>query len=758
MRLCGWLRRRVSLPILVLVLSPTAVVLVTVALVAWFMIYSTAFQAIEAVGHQGQQIFVEAMRESILEYTGIVHRFHTSNVPRWNNTACEGTPPAGNVSAFAPYADVRLTLWSQVHNVPEGASSMGVAFAYGSYLGYQRSSQGLRWSIIDDSTAFWMRKVVSETWQDCWDKGPETMQLPGGAPINITKRIWFTDAVRTGKQAWSAIYLSFRGEFALPAVLPVYHPDGRLKLVAEADFSIQRLDAFLTHLKLTSNTFAFVAELDGNLVASTPEGLSTAMPQQQSASGVALRVAAQQAGDARLAGAAQWLVRRFGSFLAVPVNDSGFVVWLHGQSHYLFTGHVQDRYGLHWVIVIGLPQSDLLGGLDAGTATAISVIAATLLASGLLIGTVALSVRRHLRLFAQHIKRVGAMDLEGAKMLEGAVFLSETCLILMALKETIYNLRQFRAFLPCTMLDKVRQAEREEAEEASPASPPQSPSRAHPSHPSHAGLPRPPYPLGCSLTPDSAAQHPPQSLVRCMLERRMDRVAVTLVSLQLPHLHSAQPAAWPTVDFMEWYEACLGTALGLVQLFQGDFYRLMGEQLVFSWGAVRRGESQCASACRAAWQLQRTLQDWDTRNTRPVKYSPRMSIVTGPALCGVMGTATTRDLYLVGPLIQRASLLAAPNCAGHAPILVDGEVAKQCATTFQTQKVMKNSQQPHRRPSCQVCKEVFDAELPGQHVYELLGPIVDEGAATLATDEDAWMYRTSAPEGGQNDPLRALHA
>lgn len=32
-------------------------------------------------------------------------------------------------------------------------------------------------------------------------------------------------------------------------------------------------------------------------------------------------------------------------------------------------------------------------------------------------------------------------------------------------------------------------------------------------------------------------QHPPQSLVRCMLDRRMERVAVTLVSLQLPHLH-----------------------------------------------------------------------------------------------------------------------------------------------------------------------------------------------------------------------------
>lgn len=50
---------------------------------------------------------------------------------------------------------------------------------------------------------------------------------------------------------------------AITAVMPVYHPDGQLKLVAEVELSLQQVGSFFTRLKLTPNTFAFVVDMAG---------------------------------------------------------------------------------------------------------------------------------------------------------------------------------------------------------------------------------------------------------------------------------------------------------------------------------------------------------------------------------------------------------------------------------------------------------------------------------------------------------------
>eukprot|EP00667_Euglena_gracilis_P001248 EG_transcript_1248 len=773
-----WLRCRCSISIVLLMLTPTVAAMVAVALIAWFMIYNTASGAVDAVGHQGQQCFVKAVRDSILDFTTTVQRVHSVEQPRWQNTTCDGTTTNPNVSAFDTCDDVRLSLFSEVYDLVGGANTYSVAFPYGSLLSYQRTNEGYRWIIVDDSTGFWMRRVWSAVWQQGWAVGNATSFKPAdlvasGQPLNMSRRVWYTDAVRNSQQSWSGIYFSIQGRLALPAVLPVYHPDGRLKLVAEAEVSLEQLDTFFTHMKLTDNTFAFVAELDGNLVASIPQGLSTSEQNLQSATGAAeSRVTILHAGDERIVAAGTWLLAEYGSLSAVPLNDSSVVVPLLGESHYLFTGHIQDAYNLHWVIVIGLPRSDMLQGLDDATVRAILIIVAALLASMVIIGLVTFTIRCNLQLFAQRIKLMGTMDLEGAKQLDGVIFLSEARLILVHLQETIDNLQQFRTFLPPTMLDKVRHAE--DPAELSPDSPnpltgrPLSPPsliqsprslRSPKSRLPELGRPSLPSRLISAsqqdnfmiLDPPASSSlhrlHAPASLIHTVLERRMEHLPVTLLCLELPHLHSAQWNAWAPADFMLWYETCLGTALGILQKQQGDFYRLMGDQLLFSWGAVRRAVAQCSRACYAALGLAAALADLDAEAPPgAVPYAPRLSVATGSALCGVMGTATTRDMYLVGPLVKQCMRLAGLNAGYGTHILVDVGVAKQCETTFRTE----------------VCGLVYSgAEVeprPVQPVYELLGPLGEEGAGPLSQINEEWMYRLSPPEEGRPSYPAAMDA
>eukprot|EP00668_Euglena_longa_P041774 GGOE01055032.1.p1 GENE.GGOE01055032.1~~GGOE01055032.1.p1 ORF type:complete len:862 (+),score=221.02 GGOE01055032.1:26-2587(+) len=763
-----------SLSIVPLVLSPTVCVMVVVALVAWFMIYSTASNAVEVVGHQGQLVFIKAMRDNILSLTDTVQHVHSINRPRWENTTCNGTPVNHTGSAFDAYDDVRLTLWSQVHAMREGTSTVAVAFPCGSFLGFQRIEIGNRWVLVDESTDFWMRWIQSNVWQEGWANGNDSWSKPGdllaaGLPLNMSNRVWYTNALMNPNQSWSVIYFSLPlNELSIAAIMPVFHPSGELKLVAEAEISLQQLDSFFALLKTTANTFAFVAEMDGNLVASVPVGLSTALHSQQSATGIVeTRVVAQHASDARVAGAAAWLVARYGSLAAIPVNDSSFSIRLVGEDHFLFTGHVTDSYGLHWLIVIGLPRSDLLQGLDDTTLQAILIITGVLLASMLLIGAVTVTVRRNLQLFAKRIKLMGTMDLDGAEQLEKAIFLSEPRLILLNLRESIANLQQFRTFLPLTMLDKMRQAERPEGEDPDGPPPrlgqPQSPTvlqaarsplQSELTHSTHPLLTvgstslensQPSFPLRDSSSSYSARyQHSqPASLVHTMLERRMEFLSITLMCLELAHLHGVLPTSCCPSDFLLWYEACLSTALNLLQKWHGDFYRLVGDQLLFSWGAVRQSAGQCNKACHAAWHLSQALREIDAQATHQVQYVPRVSVVTGTALCGVMGTITSRDTYLIGPLVKHGARLASLNGPYDTHILVDAGVAEQCETLFRLQ----------------VCGLVHGTSGGAPRpVYELLGPTANEEGGPLAQGGEEWMYRLAAPEEGRSGYRLAMDA
>eukprot|EP00668_Euglena_longa_P023217 GGOE01028969.1.p1 GENE.GGOE01028969.1~~GGOE01028969.1.p1 ORF type:complete len:858 (-),score=205.79 GGOE01028969.1:913-3441(-) len=755
-----------SFSIVLLVLTPTVCAMVAVALIAWFMIHNTASNAVEAIGHQGQQCFVEAVRSSILAYTATVQRINSVNRPRWENTTCDGAPTVPNASAFDAYDDVRLALWSQLFYIKGSSSLAGVGFPCGSVLAYQLTSTGSRWIVVDKSTDFWVWMVNSTTWKEDWANGTGIYSKPddlieADLPYNISARVWFTDAVKNGRQSWSAIFYSLpMGGLSLPAVMPIYHPNGALKLVSQAEISLKELDSFFTGLLLTPNTFAFIAELDGSLVASVPAGLSTALPSQQSATGAIMtRVISQEAGDARIAGAAAWLVAQYGSLAAVPVNDSGFVVPLVGRSHYLFSGHIQDEYGLHWVIVIGLPRSDLLGDLDETSLEAILIIVGVLLVCIAIIGAVTLTIRRNLQLFSKRIKLMGTMDLEGAKQPEGVIFLSEARLILLNLRNTINNLLQFRTFLPPPMLNKVQQAGQDPLHgNPSPRSRPPHASASSQSYSQDepgavqslllASANSPDSSLQVSFARDavsSASLHCPLpfSLFHAMLERRMEYASLTLVFLELPHLHSATQQTCSTSDFVLWYETCLSTALDLVQKWQGDFYRLMGDQLLFSWGAVRQSAGQCNKACHAAWHLSQALREIDAQATHQVQYVPRVSVVTGTALCGVMGTITSRDTYLIGPLVKHGVRLASLNGPYDTHILVDAGVAEQCETLFRLQ----------------VCGLVHGTSGGAPRpVYELLGPTANEEGGPLAQGGEEWMYRLAAPEEGRSGYRLAMDA
>eukprot|EP00668_Euglena_longa_P019768 GGOE01024565.1.p1 GENE.GGOE01024565.1~~GGOE01024565.1.p1 ORF type:complete len:825 (+),score=202.77 GGOE01024565.1:93-2477(+) len=714
-------QRQCSVSLMVVMLVPTVALMVAMALAAWVVVYGTAYRALEILANEGQACFVQATRRSLLSYTNSIQNVHTVNRLRWVNTTCNGTGP----NPFDSCDDVRLALFSQAE-VPSSLGQEGVtltaAFPSGSALLYQSFPTNSRWDIYNGTA---LTVYHSDTWNASWRAGLAVQHPKSSNPstFNVTTRDWFAAAVRAGRQAWMGVaYSSACSSLSLPAVMPVFHPDGALKLVAHVQPCLHNLDTQINGVRITPNIFAFVAQMDGTLLATVPEGLSLKSMQHGSMNESML--ASVFTTKKPLSTTATWLQGRFGSFVRIPQEDSWYKATIDGEVHYIFTGHVADEFGLHWIVVIGIPARDLMGGIDNSTTNAIVTLVVMVGVTVAIIATATLAVRRSLQSFAKRISKLGSMNLEAAQVVHMRVYLSELTPIMESIQRTAESLLQFRTFLPQPMLDQINAGAKSAEDSKGELTTPVPPSCMEDSR---LDVPTDSAPSSMAVTIPTPTRTRNRQTVAQTLERRMEYTMVTMLFLQLPNLHRLSDEGIAPTELMQWYDRCLSSALTIVQRCKGEFHKLLGDLLVFTWGAVRQVAGQEPRCCHAAVQLSSALRELDGQPTSRVKCNSHISIVSGMALCGVMGTATTRDLYIIGGLVGRGCKLAAMNSVCETSILVDQEVAKQCESMFQLVGCGFVAQQRPDRGGPEMVFEVVhptDQDTPGDRETEWMYKLV----------------------------------
>eukprot|EP00669_Euglena_mutabilis_P009714 TRINITY_DN4559_c0_g1_i1.p1 TRINITY_DN4559_c0_g1~~TRINITY_DN4559_c0_g1_i1.p1 ORF type:complete len:374 (-),score=129.81 TRINITY_DN4559_c0_g1_i1:1237-2358(-) len=320
-------------------------------------------------------------------------------------------------------------------------------------------------------------------------------------------------------------------------------------------------------------------------------------------------------------------------------------------------------------------------------------------------------------------------------------FLSETTIILKSIKTTIDNLLQMRTFLPQPMLEKVQQDE-------SGARPPLRRSRSRSEGPpvSELGKPEGTSPRHFDPENPTDAVLTMQRVVAATFDRHLANKPVTVLFVRFTELQSLQGVegdGLPPADFLQWYEAGVGAATTVCQQLGGDFLRLLGDTLLFTWGAVRPTGAPCVKACHAALGVHTALRALDQGPGNLPKYDALFAIVTGTALCGVMGTVHRRDFYVIGSLIHRGQRLGALNDGYGTRIVIDACVAQQCKALFHMQVCGLVEVRRPRGPPAEP-----------QFVWELLGAVPERRG-----DDSEWMYQLAVQEDG-NEGLyqRAMDA
>ncbi|MBW4655314.1 MAG: EAL domain-containing protein [Kaiparowitsia implicata GSE-PSE-MK54-09C] len=200
-----------------------------------------------------------------------------------------------------------------------------------------------------------------------------TNETPGFETIT---RPWYTAAVAAKQPTWSDVFVYHAYPLlALPASAPIYDAEGNLVGVVGSNFFMSQISEFLQSLTIGEHGQAFVVEPSGLLVAS-----STDEPLLWMEEGQPQRQRVQQSDNDLLRGTAAVLVQEFGHLSQIR-QPTQLEFDLEGDRQFVEAIPYRDEWGLDWLIVVVVPESDFMAQINANTRVTIALCAGALLLS-----------------------------------------------------------------------------------------------------------------------------------------------------------------------------------------------------------------------------------------------------------------------------------------------------------------------------------------------------------------------------------------
>lgn len=167
------------------------------------------------------------------------------------------------------------------------------------------------------------------------------------------QRAWYQAGQKAepNQSAWSEVYVFTGGGLGLSAVQPVFRNDEFLGVFG-VDVRLTKIQKFLKELDISKNAEIFVIERDGKLIAtSTDDRL------YREVDGKDKRIDISEIENSRLRAIAQELHAYKQDWQKVTELDY-VPKYIDGQNEFVTIAPFRDDYGLDWLVVVALPESD----------------------------------------------------------------------------------------------------------------------------------------------------------------------------------------------------------------------------------------------------------------------------------------------------------------------------------------------------------------------------------------------------------------
>ena len=351
------IRRKVSIQTVV-VTSFVVQILAAVGLTAWLS-FRNEMKAIKELSTQLRSEITDRVQQSLNDYLEDPHLINQINI---NNVRL------GQLD-FQDITRLERHFWQQSQLFPS-ARHIYAGMEQSVFSGAEQTAEGLphltSWTGASADGAF-------ETYATD-DQGYRLERLSVITGFDLSDSPWYTAAKEAGKPIWGKIEASNTPypNLALPALYPVYDAVGTLQAVFAVDFSLREFEDFLQTLEIGKTGQVFILERNGQLVST-----STADPSLIEENNQQKRLLAAQSRNPLIQRTVQVLNENFGDLNLIRTPKS-FSFKQDGERQLLQVTPYQDEFGLDWLIVVAVPQSDFMAHINENTRNTILLYGAAL--------------------------------------------------------------------------------------------------------------------------------------------------------------------------------------------------------------------------------------------------------------------------------------------------------------------------------------------------------------------------------------------
>ena len=185
------------------------------------------------------------------------------------------------------------------------------------------------------------------------------------------KRPWYQAAEKIGSAAWSPIYTSAHlNVLQVTPVLPIYKAIDNKKYlqgVLAINLRLSSINEFLEQLDISHRGEAFIIERNGDLIASsTAESPSRSNYDPKTGKNKRQRLNAQGSNEPLIRQTALYLQQYFGAYYNIKRRIQ-LAYKYQGQRQLLEIMPINNEQGLDWLIVVVIPESDVMARINSNT-------------------------------------------------------------------------------------------------------------------------------------------------------------------------------------------------------------------------------------------------------------------------------------------------------------------------------------------------------------------------------------------------------
>jgi len=195
-------------------------------------------------------------------------------------------------------------------------------------------------------------------------------------PYDARTRPWYKKATQAEIPVWSDIFNSTDNEDVIIApTQPIYDRQNNLLAVVGVNVYLSRLTPFLKSIRLGQTGEVFIIERNGNVVASSTDEKPFIVTDSKKP---LQRLSALSSTQPIIKAAAQFLQQNYQQLTAINATAQ-HEFYLQNERQFLQITPFKDKYGLDWLIVVVVPESEFMDEINANTRTTIFLCVAALI-------------------------------------------------------------------------------------------------------------------------------------------------------------------------------------------------------------------------------------------------------------------------------------------------------------------------------------------------------------------------------------------